>query len=550
MVRLHDSIRDLSWFRAGLLATAVLAACSGRPSTTSPANEGPNAIALDGARLLRLLHDLSADALGGRYTLHSDIDVAADLIASYYRKAGVDPAASDGFVVNYDVRVGIDPGPATALTLEGKGAPPPTPATALMPMAEGGVGRAEGPLVFVGYGIVHDGSDDNFDELRSMPLDGAIAVLLAGTPPPTTAEDVDRPTFGRRDANLSRKLERLSAAGAAGVIVVDPLATSFPDPSVNRALRRQATIPVVQWTATAAESALPVLTSLRKELDRTAVPNSQPIPELRATLVADFHPRVIAAPNLLAMIPGTDLADEIVLLGAHFDHIGTDEAGHGHCQSITTEATTDAICNGADDNASGSAIVAELAIALTHSGLRPRRTLVFAHFSGEELGLLGSRALAATLDTQEPFAGRRVVAMLNIDMVGRLRERLTVSGVDSSAGWMPLLDDIGPRGMRTMYDRSLTTRSDHAPFYEQDIPALFFFTEVHDDYHAPGDSMDRILPKGVVSVAGLVEEITKRLADGAPIEFAPPTEPQFGLVPALPGDNPAAVLKEVGPAAG
>jgi len=137
--------------------------------------------------------------------------------------------------------------------------------------------------------------------------------------------------------------------------------------------------------------------------------------------------------------------------------------------------------------------------------------------------------------------------MLNIDMVGRLRERLTVSGVGSSGRWMELLDEVGPHGMRVLYDRSLTQRSDHAPFYERDIPSLFFFTEIHADYHAPGDEMVGILPEGLLQVAGMIAEITWRVADGYALPFSAPRGPAEGLVPALPGEDPSTIEKIVEP---
>ncbi len=512
-------------------------------------------------RLLGVLGELADDALGGRYTLHPDIRRAAEAITSHYRDAGVAPATDDGYLVDFDIVVGVDPGPKTTLTLG-------TTSIAfdpllMAPRPEGSPGRAEGPLVFAGYGIVHEPTAAApFDELSGTSLVGAVAVVLEGAPRrPPDANSPPR-AFGRRDRDLGHKLQRLAEAGAAAVIVVNDAAalepgTTGPAPALpsldtDRPMRRRVDIPVVQLHASLAQVELgrdgQTLGSLQAQIDRDGTPMSGPLSAGTASVVVDATPRVIRAPNILAMVPGTDLADEIVLVGAHYDHIGTDEPGHGHCRARTegTEGPTDSICNGADDNASGSAIVAELAQVMT-AGPAPRRTVVFVHFSGEEMGLLGSRALAARLDELPPFAGRRVVAMLNIDMVGRLRERLTVSGVGSSERWMELLDAVGPHGMRVLYDRSLTQRSDHAPFYERDIPSLFFFTELHADYHAPGDEMVGILPDGLLQVAEMIAEITWRVADGYALPFAAPRSPAEGLVRALPGEDPSTIEKIVEP---
>ncbi len=535
----------------GLSASACTPSGTARaPGTSLSVHER----ALDGVRLLGMLDQLASDALGGRYSTHPDILLAAQVITTQYEASGVAPGADTGYLVNYEIAVGIDRGPDDAVAL-GPDASIAVPTEAFVPRPEGITGTAQGPVVFVGYGMTLPEGD----EFANLPLTGAVAVLLVNAPPAAPGADGEP---ARRPPRLGRRLERLAQAGAVAVILVDDPAAlrpsagrevpTLPDLAVDEPLRRRVEIPVVQLHAGQADSlifadGIPALSELQAEIDATGTPRSQPLTGLRARVQTDVRARTVVAPNILAVVPGTDLADEIVLLGAHYDHIGTAAPGHGHCKATAGTDPIDAICNGADDNASGSAIVAELAIAMTHAERRPRRTVVFAHFSGEEMGLLGSRDLAAHLDTQPPFTGRTVVAMLNIDMVGRLRERLTVSGVGSSDAWMPILDGIGPRGMRVLYDRSLTTRSDHAPFYELDIPALFFFTEVHDDYHAPGDESAGILRDGVISVAGMVGAVASVLADGHDIAFAPPRRPEEGLVPALPGDDPSTIEKEIGP---
>lgn len=546
-------------------AVMLTLGCSGRVSSATdspPASagqtqgEGP----LDPLRLLDLLDELASDALGGRYTLHEDIHRAAAAIITRYRQAGVISAVGDDYQLDFEIVVGVDPGPGTAVRVRDGARSITVDPEALVPRPEGTAGDVEGPLVFVGYGIVHEpGAAFAFDELAGVDLTGAVAVVLEGAPQRPDSATTPPRAFERRDRSLDRKLERLAEANAAAVIVVDDpaaleasserAAPELPAFTEDRPVRRRVAVPVVQLHASEAQARLRApglrLGALQARIDRQGRPRSGPLGDLRARVIVDAEPRVARAPNILAMVPGTDRADEIVLVGAHYDHIGTDAPGHGHCRR-REPADADAICNGADDNASGSAIVAELAQVMS-AGPAPRRTVVFVHFSGEEMGLLGSRALAARLDAVPPFAGRRVVAMLNIDMVGRLRERLTVSGVGSSEGWMGLLDEIGPRGMRVLYDRSLTQRSDHAPFYERGIPSLFFFTELHADYHAPGDEMAGILPEGLLQVAGLVYEITRRVADGYPLPFAAPQTPAEGLVPALPGQDPATVVKIVGP---
>jgi acetylornithine deacetylase/succinyl-diaminopimelate desuccinylase-like protein len=308
-------------------------------------------------------------------------------------------------------------------------------------------------------------------------------------------------------------------------------------------------IPVVQMRWREADRAFRIgrkkLSAMQAKIDAERVPMSGPTGS-NASLSVELIAQMKAAPNVLGMIRGSEKPDEIVVLGAHFDHIGTDEEGHGHCRAVQGAEKRDAICNGADDNASGTAVVMEVARVLA-SGPAPRRTVVFALFSGEEIGLHGSRALADAPPNVAPFAGGKIVAMINIDMVGRLGEKgLAIGGVGSSPGWMKLFDEIGTFGIPTLYDRSVTTRSDHANFYRHDIPVVFFFTGTHADYHRPGDEAALINRGGLASIGELTFALVKKLGDGHKIPFAAPATPAEGLVGALPGDNAATVERRVG----
>lgn len=385
------------------------------------------------------------------------------------------------------------------------------------------------------------------------------------------------PRFGGREGRLRTKLDRLRDAGVTGVVVVrgprsfldaqERAADALPDPSETSPGSRSYPFPVVQVRWKIAERMLRVggrkLSTLQKKIDTELAPRSGPT-GLHLELQTDVRHVTTSVPNVLATLPGTDLANEIVLLGAHYDHIGTDAEGRVHCRATrSADGATDAICNGADDNASGSAMVVEVARALVDAGIQPRRTLVFAHFAGEEIGLLGSKALADHPPEAPPFVDGTVVAMINLDMVGRLSEPsdpsapsapsdpedrksgLAIGGVGSSAEWMPLLERLGTGGMPILYERAVTRRSDHASFYRHDIPVLFFFTRLHDDYHRPGDEIQHINREGMVEIARLVAGLVHAAGDGHPLPFSAPRSAEEGLVGGLPGDNPATVEKRV-----
>ena len=235
--------------------------------------------------------------------------------------------------------------------------------------------------------------------------------------------------------------------------------------------------------------------------------------------VADPHaapdsltaPAVRTAHNVAGLIRGSDpaLAGEAIVIGAHYDHLGWGGPG----SLAPGEA---AIHNGADDNASGVAGV--LALAEWFAAHPQPRTLVFAAFGAEELGNVGSGAWVK----DPPWPIERTVAMINLDMVGRLREKLDIQGTGTSAAWAPLLDSLAtdPAAPEIARVPDGFGPSDHASFYGQRIPVLAFFTGAHDEYHRPGDDLETIDAEGEVRVLGLVTRAIESVADGRQIPYA------------------------------
>ena len=210
--------------------------------------------------------------------------------------------------------------------------------------------------------------------------------------------------------------------------------------------------------------------------------------------------------NVIAQIEGSDpqLRNEFVIVGAHYDHLGQGLFGS------TSKDQQPAIHNGADDNASGVAAMLDIAARLTR-GPRPARTVVFMAFSGEESGLLGSAYFAN--HPTFPLANAR--AMLNLDMVGRLGEGpLIVYGIGTATEWEQL---VGAAAAAEHVKVTLQTdgygASDHTSFYLKDIPVLHFFTNVHGDYHNPGDDWNKIDVAGMQKVASIVTTVAARAAD-------------------------------------
>lgn len=208
--------------------------------------------------------------------------------------------------------------------------------------------------------------------------------------------------------------------------------------------------------------------------------------------------------NVAAFLPGSDpaLRDEYVVIGAHYDHLGT--GGRG-----SLAPGVDDIHNGADDNASG--VAAMLDVARRLKAQPPKRSVLFLAFTGEESGLLGSAFW--TGNPTRPLES--AIAMLNMDMVGRLGDGpLIVYGTGTAREWESVLDELGSAvGVEMSYQPEGYGPSDHTSFYTRDVPVLHFFTNTHEDYHKPSDDWDRIDVAGLEKVSTLVTQTARRIAD-------------------------------------
>jgi hypothetical protein len=269
----------------------------------------------------------------------------------------------------------------------------------------------------------------------------------------------------------------------------------------------------------------------------------------RATLHIRLTRRTTAAANVVGRLAAgaADRLPGAVLVGAHYDHLG-----RGGAASLAPDSHE--VHHGADDNASGTAALLEVARTLAAERGRLRRDVYFVAFSGEETGVLGSTAF-----TRQPPAGLRLadlVAMLNMDMVGRLRGNVvTVLGAESAAEWKQL---VPPACGRELVGCTLSGDgygpSDHSPFYAAGVPVLHFFTGAHADYHKPSDTADKINAAGGERVALLVADLAREVADlpaRLTYKSAPTPAPQgdtrsygasLGTIPDYAGDGRPGVL--------
>src|SRR5262245_467326 len=447
------------------------------------------------AELLAHVTALTAPEMEGRGSGTAGAEHAARYIADRLKALGLRPGGEAGsFFQPFTSSTAAAVGPNSVLEMLGSPGKSFRVGTDWIPHGGSLAEEIKGEVVFVGYGVA--AADRGYDDWAGVDVRGKVVLLLDGAPAHLP------------DIKPSRLEEVIAARrrGASALLIVGP---SLPPPSVT-------TAPVRLVSATVTDSiadALLLPTSKNTAALRRALADSR-LPASFTTGVevkirVDLKREERQTANVIGILPGTDpaRATDAVVLGAHYDHLGRAD-GQVH--------------PGADDNASGTALVLGLAQTFAATGGMPR-TLVFVLFSGEEVGLLGSNHYSR----HPVIALDHTVAMLNFDMVGRMRDRrLNVGGVESGTGLRSIVTEAGARGplALTLHD-SPYAPSDQTAFYSAGVPVLYFSTDMHDDYHTPRDTADKINGPGMADIASLALPIVERLAGHARPTYVKLPEP-------------------------
>ncbi len=292
------------------------------------------------------------------------------------------------------------------------------------------------------------------------------------------------------------------------------------------------------------------LTEIEKQIDQTGQPASASLAGWTADVTANVVSKMASIKNVIGVVPGRGpLAEETVVVGAHYDHLGYGESG-------SLQVGSKDIHNGADDNGSGTVALLELARRLGRSDAENRRRLVFIAFTGEERGLLGS----AEYVRSPVFPLESTTAMINLDMVGRLKDdKLTVYGTGTAKEWGELLDKAGQNARLNLIRKEEGFGpSDHSSFYGKQIPVLHLFTGTHPEYHRPGDDWELINFEGLERIVDFTQELINwaaatssrptyvQVAGRAQIERQG-SRPYFGSIPDFGTNEPGYALSGVGP---
>lgn len=491
-------------------------------------------------RVTHYIRYMASDEMGGRKPGTPGIKLCEDFIVSEFKKAGVKPLDNGTYLQAVEV-----PGPRklvkadAALSLKG-----PDGQTVKLQLGENyqqldsvrDKTDVRGELVFAGYGI--SAQDHNYDDFDNIDLEGKIVVLLRMEP-----QQQDKNSVFNGDKNTSHSAGRLKAKlahdnGAVGVLIVNDSVTSPDDDSdelmatarfgrtlcpvahvkrsiIDRILKEQ---PLVAPTGAKLQS----LKAVEDLIDSNLEPISQPIQGWSAELASQFSKSSIITNNIIGVVEGEGPhANETVVIGGHYDHLGL--GGFGSRVPGSKE-----IHNGADDNATGTAAVVELARRFALSDKKPARRMVFICFTAEEMGLIGANHYV-----QNPsFDLKETIAMINFDMIGWLRNKeLTLFNWNTSPQLAGLLDRANKGiGLTLNKPEQAFAGSDHLPFNSRGIPNAFIHTGLNDVYHTPDDDFELINCEGALHVIDYSENFLRELVamENRP-KYGKPVPFRFGV---------------------
>jgi Zn-dependent M28 family amino/carboxypeptidase len=487
---------------------AVYAAAQFNPA---PASRSPAEVAaqISTGRYLTDITYLASDALKGRGNGTPELDQAAEYIAALFKQAGLVPMGDNGtYFQNFEVTTGAELGPKNELEIAGKSLKIDED---FVPIVFSDTAEFEGPLIFAGYGIT--APEYMYDDYSGIDATGKIVVVFQHEPQELDAKSVFAGTDFTRHASYINKAINARMHGAKGIVFITDPSHDYEDvgPATRREQSSDMGIPAVHAKRAAIEAAFKTggqdLKTLHDQIDKDLKPRSFELPNITARIATDVVRSRKTVRNVLAAYPGTDpaLKDQWIVVGAHYDHLGLGDA------SSLAPSQIGQPHHGADDNASGTAGVMELARLASSNRPRWGRSVLFMAFAGEEIGLLGSSYFA----NHPTVRLENIDAMLNMDMIGRLKDdnRIFIGGIGTSPSLKADLEEANKAaGLSLEFSDSGYGASDHTSFNAKKIPVLFFFSGLHTDYHKPSDTADKINAAGAAKVLTLVYLTVDKLA--------------------------------------
>lgn len=454
---------------------------------------------------------LASDQLEGRLSGTPGGDLAANYIAAEFKRFNLQPLGEPAsYFQKFDFIGDMELGPQNHLRLtNANGDTTWKLGVDFIPAGFSGTGNLEldSEVAFAGYGI--SATEKGYDDYANLEVSGKAVLIMRYSP------GLNDPHSGfAKFEGMRFKATTAREHGAAALLVATGSLSDSNDVLPKLSYDRSAgdaglpvlfiTREVANWLLAGAGQSLD---SVQQQINTTQQPHSLLIPATKISLQAEVTPVRRVAANIVGMLPGSDpvLQKQAVVIGAHYDHLGRSSEGSRSPDSIN------GIHNGADDNASGTAGLLELAQYFSTQAEKPKRSLVFLAFAAEELGLLGS----AHYVNQPLFPLDSTIAMINMDMIGRMKDStLVVQGTGTSPSWPALLERLNSdRRLKLKSVKDGQGPSDHASFYNKNIPVLFFFTDIHEDYHRVTDDADKINADGQAQVLNFAAEAVLEIAN-------------------------------------
>jgi hypothetical protein len=475
-------------------------------------------------RYVEHLKFLAAPEMEGRGAGTAGLQRAGEYVVDHFRRMGLQPIGDKGsYKQAFPVTTGAKLGAGNRLAVAG------APSALKLgedyrPISFSTAGRITAGVVFAGYGIT--APELNHDDYANLDAKGKLVLVLRYEPKAfTKTEPGKRPVYSIH-SHLINKAINARNHGAAGVLLVNTEGGKdeliefgrIAGPANARILMAQVKRSIAEeWLKTAGASLV--------DAKAMALPG-----RLRLSLHVDIERPQATVHNVLGYLPGK--SKEYVVIGAHYDHIG-----YGHFGSLAPDKAGQ-VHPGADDNASGTAGLLELARMFSERRSELDRGILFAAFAGEEMGLLGS---AKWVD-QPTLPLKNAVAMINLDMIGRVNgAKLYVGGMASGSTFENIVKSVLARyNFKVEYSFKNSSSSDHASFIAKDVPSLFFFSGVHSDYHRPTDTWNKVdatASSEVVTavadiVAGLMADARPQFVRAKPAPGRPRgSGPYLGVVP-------------------
>ncbi len=484
------------------------------------------------------IRHLASDELEGRGPDTKGLEIAREYVRDRFEDLGLRGAGEDGsfsrpFDIKVDTKVAQE---KTSFVLRG----PEGQEIKLelggdfRPLAVGGSGKVKADVVFAGYGIT--APKFKYDDYKDADLAGKVLLIIRREPQQDDEKSVFNGKKVTSHALIRTKIQAAKKVKAAAILLVnDPFTTTTEKkdqltPSGGFGTRG-AGLPFAHVTQAVADkmlAATPVksgenelksVEAIAAVIDETLTPVTQPLAGWSAELEVAFEPVNAQVSNVVGVIDGEGpLAEETIVIGAHYDHLGYGPFGSRRPQEK-------AIHNGADDNATGTAAVMELARRFAMRDKKPARRLVFIAFTGEERGLIGSNYYV-----EHPlFPLENTVAMINFDMIGHLKDDgLLLGGVRTGKEFSSLMEKVTADGQLKVKLPGTLGGSDHAGFYRKDIPVLFFFTGMTSLYHTPDDDFETINVEGTVKTIDFAERMLEEIVNL-------PQRPEFVKAARTPG---------------